>query len=413
MKSKYFCVIGIIGSILFSCKQGESVSRVLLDEISFSEKEQVINCAGNQFSFDLFRQLSSLDSAENMFVSPFSVSCALGMVNYGASGVTHQEIMEVMQISDSVALVLNAYHQKLIDGLPRLDSSVTVKIANSMWFNKEVPVKKQFIQKNAMSYKAVSHNLDFSKLESVDKINEWVSRQTEGCIRKFMSNLSSDELLVLVNCLYFKGKWKFPFEKSETRKEVFFCADKTQESVEMMHQTASFSYRKNDYFEMATFPYGNSSYAMTILLPDVNKSWKECMDVLDGKSWETWMTDSVEEVLLDVKLPKLVLKNKYQMNRVLSAMGMSNAFTVHADFTNLTDRKPMCIGKVEHASFLELNEQETKAAAVTGMTVVFESEMIPIEPVIPFYANRPFLLIIHEMGNHTILFIGKVFCPNK
>lgn len=181
----------------------------------------------------------------------------------------------------------------------------------------------------------------------------------------------------------------------------------------MMHQTASFSYRKNDYFEMATFPYGNSSYAMTILLPDVNKSWKECMDVLDGKSWETWMTDSVEEVLLDVKLPKLVLKNKYQMNRVLSAMGMSNAFTVHANFTNLTDRKPMCIGKVEHASFLELNEQETKAAAVTGMTVVFESEMIPIEPVIPFYANRPFLLIIHEMGNHTILFIGKVFCPNK
>ena len=61
MKSKYFCVIGIIGSILFSCKQGESVSPVLLDEISFSEKEQVINCAGNQFSFDLFRQLSSLD----------------------------------------------------------------------------------------------------------------------------------------------------------------------------------------------------------------------------------------------------------------------------------------------------------------------------------------------------------------
>lgn len=413
MRYRNFCISWIVCFCLLSCEQGENVPRVFGDEISLSEKELVINRTGNQFSFDLFRQLSTLDSTDNLFVSPFSISCALGMVNNGASGITYQEIAQVMLIPDSVVSSLNNYHQKLIDGLPCLDSTVTVRVANSMWFNKEVSVKKQFTKKNSVAYKATFQQLDFSQLESIDKINGWVSQQTEGCIPEIIYNLSPNQLMVLVNCLYFQGEWEFPFEESETRKEQFFCADKTKENVDMMHQIAAFLYRKNDYFEMATFPYGNGSYAMTVLLPRVNKSWKECIDVLGGKNWETWMADSIEKTLLDVKLPKLVLKNEYKMNRVLSAMGMPNAFTTNADFSNLTDVKPVWIGKVVHASFLELNERETKASAVTGLTVTFESEPIPIEPAIPFYANRPFLLVIHETGNHTILFIGKVSHPNQ
>lgn len=413
MRSICISISWIISFFLFSCGQTGNVSHAQLDEISFTEKENVINNAINSFSFDLFHQLSKQDSTENMFVSPFSVSCALGMVNNGASGITHQKITQVMHIPDSLASSLNCYHRKLMDGLPCLDSSVTVKIANSMWLNEEVQIKKQFKQKNTTAYQAVSQQLDFSKSESVDKINRWVSRQTEGCIPEIISDLSPDNLMVLVNCIYFQGNWESPFEKSDTHKEQFFCADKTVKDVYMMHQLASFPYRKNECFEMATFPYGNGSYAMTVLLPNVDKSWRECMDMLDGNRWETWMNDSTDNILLDVKLPKVLLKNKYQMREVLSAMGMPNAFTPRADFTGITEKIPVWIKEVIHASYLELNEKETKASAATALEATFESEWIPMEPVIPFYANRPFLLVIHETGNNTILFIGKVLYPDK
>lgn len=411
MKSVFFCILASL--FLFSCKQVEDMSRIQLDEISLTENERVINSAINSFSFDLFHRMSSLDSTENMFVSPFSVSCALGMVNNGASGITHHEITQAMHIPDSLDSSLNDYHLKLMDGLPCLDSSVTVKIANSMWINEEVQVKEQFKQKNTTAYKAVPQQLDFSKSESVDKINRWVSRQTKDCIPEIISDLSPENLMVLVNCIYFQGNWEFPFEESDTQKEQFFCADKTIKGVDMMHQIASFPYRKNDFFEMATFPYGNGSYAMTVLLPNVNKPWRECMDMIDGNRWETWMNDSTDNMLLDVKLPKLVLKNKYQMKGVLSAMGMPKAFTSRADFTGITEKMPVWIEEVIHASYLELNEKETKASAATVLEVTFESEWIPIEPVIPFYVNRPFLLVIHETGNNTILFMGKVLCPEK
>lgn len=412
MRPRPFYISWIICFFLLSCKQVENVSPTLLDEISLTEEETVINRSGNQFAFNLFRQLSSSDSTENLFVSPFSISSALGMVSNGASGSTYQEITQVMQIPDSLASALNTYHLKLTDGLPRLDSSVTVKIANSIWLNKEVKVKKQFIQKNSTAYRAVSQQLDFSMPESIDKINEWVSRQTEGYIPEIISNLNPNQLMVLANCLYFQAKWEKPFDESDTHTEAFFCAGNTKQKVEMMHQMASFPYRRNDYFEMATFPYGNGSYAMTVLLPHTNKSWKDCMNALNGKNWETWMTDSVGKVLLDVKLPKLVLNNKYQMKPVLSAMGMSNVFTPNADFSALTVEQAY-IGDVVHASYLELNERETKASAATALTVNLQSEWVPIDPVIPFHANRPFLLIIHETGNHTILFIGKVVHPDK
>ena len=174
MRYRNFCISWIVCFCLLSCEQGENVPRVFGDEISLSEKELVINRTGNQFSFDLFRQLSTLDGTDNLFVSPFSISCALGMVNNGASGITHQEIAQVMLIPDSVVLSLNNYHQKLIDGLPCLDSTVTVRVANSMWFNKEVSVKKQFIKKNSVAYKAPFQQLDFSQLESIPSWNRLI-----------------------------------------------------------------------------------------------------------------------------------------------------------------------------------------------------------------------------------------------
>ena len=68
MRYRNFCISWIVCFCLLSCEQSENVPRVFGDEISLSEKELVINRTGNQFSFDLFRQLSTLDSTDNLFV---------------------------------------------------------------------------------------------------------------------------------------------------------------------------------------------------------------------------------------------------------------------------------------------------------------------------------------------------------
>lgn len=91
-------------------------------------------------------------------------------------------------------------------------------------------------------------NVDFAEKEqTVKTINHWVEEQTNDKIHDLIlpSFITANTQLILVNALYFSGKWINPFKKYATGKDKFFKTNKDTSEVDMMQQTHSFKYYDN------------------------------------------------------------------------------------------------------------------------------------------------------------------------
>jgi serpin B len=110
-------------------------------------------------------------------------------------------------------------------------------------------------------------------------------------------------------------------------------------------------------------------------------------------------------------MPKFKIEYKALLNDALCNMGMEIAFTENADFSRLFEEQyGLMISKVIHKAVIEVNEEGTEAAAVTGVEVSLTS-LPPEKPVLTL--NRPFLFFIREKHSGTVLFAGKLVDPTK
>ncbi|GFS65685.1 serpin B8, partial [Nephila pilipes] len=73
-------------------------------------------------------------------------------------------------------------------------------------------------------YNASIRKTDFANNadEAVKEINDWVKEKTNGKIEKLLDQLNPSTLLVLLNAVYFKGKWKEPFDPTFTKPRIFY-----------------------------------------------------------------------------------------------------------------------------------------------------------------------------------------------
>ncbi len=93
-------------------------------------------------------------------------------------------------------------------------------------------------------------------------------------------------------------------------------------------------------------------------------------------------------------------------------MGAKDAFQANADFSGINaDPSGLYVSKVLHKAVVEVNEVGTEAAAATAVVMMLRCAPISIPPE-EFKCDRPFIFIIHDNQNHSILFIGKYENPN-
>ena len=176
----------------------------------------------------------------------------------------------------------------------------------------------------------------------------------------------------------------------------------------MMHQTKKFQYTENELCQAISLPYGNGAYTMTILLPHKDKTIDDVLGALTADSWQQCYQWLGETVLADVKLPRFETNTDIGLKSVMSALGMSNAFSDQfAEFPNFC-AIPTHIGMMKQVARIKLNEEGTEAAAVTVIGMVEKSMDLEPEPrYVEFHANRPFLYVITELSTGTIFFIGQ------
>ena len=370
-------------------------------------QQQVIS-SNNSFGIKLFKELNQTDPISSVFVSPLSISMALGMTLNGADNETYEAMIEVLEKADLSEVEINEAYQSLIALLTQLDEDVILNIANSIWYKDTFTVEQTFLDVNQTYFDAVVEALDFTNVSLVvNTINGWVNENTNELIPTIIKEnyVTPETIMFLVNAIYYKGTWTTEFDPELTEDKPFYNYDNTTSTVPLMHMESTLSVSVTETFVAVDLPYGDELFSMTVILPNVGVDINEFAAELNNENWDQWMSgfNMVEDVQL--YLPRFTLEWKNSLTDILSTMGMGIAFSDQADFSRINSGVSLKITDVIHKTFVEVNEEGTEAAAVTVIGITTTS-IEPPPPVIR--VDRPFIFAIREKSSGTILFIGKV-----
>ena len=375
------------------------------NESALKSSEQKIASSSEIFGFRLFKEISVLQKDSNIFISPLSVSMALGMTLNGANNATYDSIKTVLGLNSLTEQEINQSYQSLINRLVNLDQNVSFNTANSIWYLNSMTFEQKFINTNKIYFNAEVAGLDFSNPASVDIINNWVNQNTSGKIDAILESIPRDAVMYLINAIYFQAEWKYKFDPSLTNDGSFITTDGSSLLCKMMVQKNKFNYLSNDLFQAVDLPYGDSLFSMTIFLPVQDKDIDEIINSFNHDNWNLWLGSfKVEEG--KIWLPKFEISYEDSLNRVLTALGMGNAFLPSADFTRLYSEGGIFISAVKHKTYIKVDEAGTEAAAATSVEFVKG-----INSNFQLKFNRPFIYIIRERISNSILFMGKMVNP--
>lgn len=404
----------VLAAMLFSwqCGGSSTESDTEMRELTVSEKKLVDS--DNLFGFNIFGKIAESRADENVFISPLSISMALGMTLNGAEGNTEEEMEAVLELAGLTQEEINRSYQSLIKLLTNLDPRVKFEIANSIWTRQGFEVKEPFYRNNREYFDAEVAEVDFNSGETAGRINGWVNDKTHGKIKNVISPpINPLTMMILINAIYFKGDWTVQFKKDATMSHIFYLSDGSNVTCPMMHMVRDFNYMENDDFQAVELPYGDGDFSMVVILPkeeDIATDIDELTADLSISSWNDCL-ENLDSVEVDLSLPKFELEFEMSLNNVLKATGMEAAFDPNkADFSGISDMDDLHISEVLHKSYVKVDEEGTEAAAVTTVTV--GTTAMPPDNVI-MNVNRPFAFIIKENESGTLIFMGKVENPTE
>jgi len=369
-----------------------------------------LGTANNQFGFDLYKTLGKDD--QNIFFSPYSIYSAILMTAEGAQGSTQDEIFKALHSAKTIDAVRDDISKSQLQ-FNKSTESDTIRVANSIWLATGFPIHDAFESMVKDRYAGDIKQVDFAGETEKARItiNDWVADNTNNRIKGLLAKgaVQPSTKLVLVNTVWFKGKWQSPFNQNLTRNEEFE-APGGKISTPFMHKQTTLNYFEDKTVQVIELPYATSGLSMVVLLP-VKGQEAAFGKNLSQAQVDKWLAGlNAEET--NISFPKFKMEGSFNLAAQLKALGIKKAFASDADFSGISEQKTN-ISDVIHKSFIEVDEEGTEAAAATSVVMVGSSMVKTPKKVNQFKADRPFLFLLRDMQSQTVLFIGKVTNPQK
>ena len=378
-----------------------------------TDKLEKLTQGNTGFALDLYHSFRKACPG-NLFFSPYSVSACLAMALLGARGNTAVQIargLRLGEVDSETHAKLAAIQEALLrDGGK---ANIELRIANRLWIRRGFPVLSQFLDWVNCYYRGGFQEVDFSQSQEVCRlINEWVNKTTNAMIPEIVrEDQIRDAMLVLANAIYFHGKWSAPFEKEATESRPFYLSSGKGIEVPMMEQRAAGWYARVPNLQILEKWYGEGEFSMVILLPDRYDGLEGLEATLSGKNLDAWLSMLGGKDEIDIQLPKFRIESKPPLKPALIDMGMVDVFDARkADFSGITGKRDLFINEAIHKAVIEVEEEGTRAAAATVLTLYFGATPDP-RPRLVFHADRPFMFLIRHNPSRTILFLGRVVDP--
>ncbi|NIM14152.1 MAG: serpin family protein [Candidatus Aminicenantes bacterium] len=390
-----------------------------------NELRQLVN-DNNTFAFELYHMIK--DKAENLFISPYSISVALAMTYAGARNETEAQMAATLHFNfpqDKLHSLFNALDLELASRKQSDPNEgdedgkyLKLNIANAIWAQEGYPFLDEFLDLLAVNYGAGLWLVDFQSNPEQARltINDWVARQTENKIKDLLEENDIDQMtvLVLTNAIYFNAAWAIPFNKEVTYNGDFHLTDGTTIMVPMMIPEQGSGKNGEDYtvalgpgYQAVELPYYGGEFSMLIVIPDQG-TFTTFEQRLDYSLIEE-IVNNLKGRAITLRMPKFGYEAKFDISKTLADMGMPDAFNSWAaDFSGMDGGfRNLYIGKVIHQAFISVDEAGTEAAAATAVVIKYTSIQDPLEVII----NRPFIYMIRDIKTGAILFLGRVKKP--
>ena len=316
--------------------------------------DQTAAVGGANFALDLLRGAAKPDATT--ILSPYSALLALGMAANGAGGRTLEEMEYALgaRLED-----LNAWLASC-----RAAEDGEVVSANSIWTrNGTVQLLPEFRQTMEQKYGAEVHAGEISAAA----INEWVSENTKGRIKKLLEQDNEAIQTYLINAMTFDAEWASPYEPQSCSEGTFHASDGTEQTVTYL------SGEERGYLEVAGATgfvkhYSGGRYSFAGLLPAEGSTPEELLEALDGATLLNALCEPQAKKVY-TRMPKFTAATTAELKPVLERMGMQAAFTDAADFSLLSDT-PLKIDAVQQKTYLQVDESGTIGAAVTSIPMM-------------------------------------------
>ncbi|KAM9075156.1 serpin B9 isoform 2-T4 [Megaptera novaeangliae] len=369
--------------------------------------------ANGAFALRLLKMLCQDDPSRNVFYSPVSISSALAMVFLGAKGDTAAQLAQVLSLNTEKDI--HEDFRALLTELNKPGTQYLLRTANRLFGEKTCEFLSIFKEACLWFYHTELEQLSFAKAAepSRKQINAWVSKKTEGKIPELLpgNSIDAQTRLVLINTVYFKGRWNEQFNEAYTREMPFRVNRKEQRPVQMMFQEGTFrlAHIEEVQAQVLELPYAGEELSMVILLPDDHVALSSVEKHLTFEKFLAWThPDCMKSTEVEVFLPRFKLEEAYDLGSVLQGLGVVDAFQQgRADFSAMSADSDLCLSRFAHKSLVEVNEEGTEAAAALAVTVV----ECCLESGPRFCADRPFLFFIRHNKASSILFCGRLSSP--
>lgn len=422
MKSRNLIVLPLVGALVAGCGGSNENSNYMPMTRKNATPEAVekatkslgtgkgakVMAGATDFAFRYARQVIAEKPTSNELVSPLSLATVLAMASNGANGGTKDAFDKVLGVENTLPNEVNQAYKDLQTTLIGADGKVTVHVANSLWIDKAFEFKRDFLGRTNDFFGAKAQPIDLSNPAAADAINDWVKLETEQKIPKLFDKLDADAKAVLVNAVYFMGKWTEPFDKSATKDANFTDFAGKSKAIPMMRRSSEqIDYLASESFTAVRLPYGDGRISMVVMLPNEKGGVGAVTKELNAKNWAAWAA-KFKAKAGTVSMPKWTVEASYDLKPSLKELGLGIAMDpAKADFSGLANVKPgeMYLSQIVQKTFIVVDEEGAEAAAATGAAISTTSAPMPTERF-EFIANRPFVYAIVDKQTSAILFFG-------
>jgi serine protease inhibitor len=361
----------------------------------------------NGFGFEVLRR--SMDAnADNpsVVLSPVSVHSALALAESGASGHTSESLRKILQIGSLKPAAERQAYADLLVGLAESEKEQLV-IANSVWIDEGAAYKQSFIDTDKRFFGAEARTTDLQSQPGINEINWWVAKNTGDRIARMIADpLPKTASAGLFNAAYFLGTWQTQFDPKATVQADFHVASVPAVKVQMMSASGSFEHTRTKSYEAIRLPYKNSGASMLVIVPNAKSSLTRMLSSFDSDRL-TKVRRGLTVSKGSLQLPRLDTRGGLQLREPLGAMGMADAFSSsRADFSAMTEKGPTWFDRIQHSTYLHVDEQGSEAAAATAL-----DNKPTTAGGFTMAVDRPYLTVIVDDRSGAILFLAAIRDP--
>ena len=382
----------------------EVKSAPLYRGLVLTDKQQGAAQTESRFAF---RMLNALPNEKDLVLSPLSLSYALGLVQEATADEAASQVLDLLGFGAEESAAANAWFKLLLSDLPRLDTTVTLSLANAVLVDRKYGISPNYKAVAAQEYLALAEEMDFSDASvALRIINGWCSQHTNGLIPTlFKEGDLLGTAAILSNALYAKAAWYGVFSDAGN-KPFTTSAGKTASLPFITKKALALPYVNTDTYTAVSHPLGQDGrYELIAILPHAN-CWDKTLQQLSSGEWDA-LRKGMQDQPVEVMLPQFKVENDLSFKNILQGFGVRGIFSTEMGMSRLlANQSRLPVGDIQQKAVFSLDKTGVEGAAVTAVLIATSTPDPQTPQYIPFTADRPFIFALSEKESGLVLFVG-------